>query len=43
MRAIGRIIIEAIRGRDDAATQRRLAGQVTEIVERFPVPGLPAA
>ena len=43
MRAIGRIIIEAIRGRDDAAVQRRLAGEVREIVDRFPVPGLSAA
>ncbi len=43
MVAIGRIIIEAIRGRDDAATQTRLAGEVREIVEQFPVPGLSAA
>jgi glycine hydroxymethyltransferase len=43
MRAIGRIIIEAIEGRDDKATQVRLAGEVSEIVDRFPVPGLSAA
>ena len=43
MRQVGRIIIEAIRGRDDPATQRRLAADVREIVDRFPVPGLPAA
>jgi glycine hydroxymethyltransferase len=43
MRSVGRIIINAIRSRDDEATQKRLAGEVTEIVERFPVPGLPAA
>jgi hypothetical protein len=43
MREIGRIIIEAIRTRDDASAQRRLAGDVAEIVGRFPVPGLPAA
>jgi glycine hydroxymethyltransferase len=43
MRAVGRIIIEAIRRRDDPATQARLAGEVTDIVNRFPVPGLPAA
>jgi glycine hydroxymethyltransferase len=43
MRAVGRIIIEAIRSRDDEAAQRRLAGEVAEIVARFPVPGLPAA
>jgi len=43
MRAVGRIIIEAIRRRDDPATQTRLAGEVAEIVNRFPVPGLPSA
>jgi len=43
MRAVGRIIIEAITARDDAAVQRRLADEVAEIVARFPVPGLPAA
>ena len=42
MRPVGRIIIEAIRPRDDDAVQRRLAGEVREIVDRFPVPGLPA-
>ena len=43
MRSVGRIIIEAIRKRDDEAVQRRLAGEVADIVARFPVPGLPAA
>ncbi|MFL5710817.1 MAG: serine hydroxymethyltransferase [Chloroflexota bacterium] len=43
MRAVGRIIIEAIRRRDEPATHARLAGEVSEIVSRFPVPGLPAA
>ncbi len=43
MRAIGRIIISAIRERDDPAAQTRLAGEVTEIVDQFPVPGLTAA
>lgn len=43
MRAVGRIIIEAINARDDGAVQRRLAAEVDEIVRRFPVPGLPAA
>jgi glycine hydroxymethyltransferase len=43
MRAVGRIIIEAIERRDDPAAQARLAGEVREIVNRFPVPGLPAA
>ncbi|MEO8571280.1 MAG: serine hydroxymethyltransferase [Chloroflexota bacterium] len=40
MRAIAGIITEAIRGRDDAREQARLAAQVREIVDRFPVPGL---
>ena len=43
MRAVGRIIIEAIRRRDEPAANARLAGEVREIVSRFPVPGLPAA
>jgi glycine hydroxymethyltransferase len=43
MRSVGRIIIEAIRSRDDDAVQRRLAGEVAEIVARFPVPGLTPA
>jgi glycine hydroxymethyltransferase len=43
MRAVGRIIIEAIRRRDEPAAHTRLAGEVSEIVSRFPVPGLPAA
>ena len=43
MRRIARIMVEAIRERDQPATQARLAGEVREIVDRFPVPGLPAA
>ena len=43
MRAVGRIIVEAINDREDEAVQRRLAGEVAQIVARFPVPGLPAA
>jgi glycine hydroxymethyltransferase len=43
MRSVGRIIIEAIAGRDDETVGRRLAGEVAQIVARFPVPGLPAA
>ncbi len=43
MRSVGRIIIEAIRSRADDAVQRHLAGEVADIVARFPVPGLPAA
>jgi glycine hydroxymethyltransferase len=43
MRAVGRIIIDAIRHRDEPAIQARLAGEVRQIVDQFPVPGLPAA
>src|SRR6187431_1852926 len=43
MRTVGRIIITAIEARDDEAIQRRLAGEVADIVNRFPVPGLSAA
>jgi glycine hydroxymethyltransferase len=43
MRSVGRIIVEAIRGREDAAVQRRLADEVESIVARFPVPGLTPA
>jgi hypothetical protein len=43
MRAVGGIIIEAIKRRDEPAAQERLAGDVREIVNLFPVPGLPAA
>ncbi|MFL5681847.1 MAG: serine hydroxymethyltransferase [Chloroflexota bacterium] len=43
MRAVARLIVEAIRRRDEPATHARLAGEVNEIVNRFPVPGLPAA
>jgi glycine hydroxymethyltransferase len=43
MRQVARIMVEAIRDRDVPAAQARLAAEVREIVERFPVPGLPAA
>ncbi|HEU5203954.1 MAG TPA: serine hydroxymethyltransferase [Candidatus Limnocylindrales bacterium] len=43
MRRIARIMVDAIRDRDEPAAQARLAGEVREIVDRFPVPGLPAA
>ena len=39
MRTIGRIIIDAIAKRDEPTAQARLAGEVREIVARFPVPG----
>jgi glycine hydroxymethyltransferase len=40
MRAIGRIIVSAIASRDEPVRQARLADEVREIVDRFPVPGL---
>jgi len=43
MAAIGRLIIEAIATRGDDAAQRRLAGEVSAMTERFPVPGLLSA
>jgi glycine hydroxymethyltransferase len=43
MRQVARIIIEAIRSRDDETVQHRLAAEVAAIVARFPVPGLAAA
>jgi glycine hydroxymethyltransferase len=43
MRAIGRMIIEAIATRGDEAAHRRLADEVRDITGRFPVPGLPSA
>jgi glycine hydroxymethyltransferase len=43
MRTVSRIIVEAIRKRDEPAEQARLAGEVREIVGRFPVPGMPPA
>jgi glycine hydroxymethyltransferase len=43
MRQVARIMVDAIRARDDATVQARLADEVREIVARFPVPGLPEA
>jgi glycine hydroxymethyltransferase len=43
MRRIARIMVDAIRERDEPAAQARFAAEVREIVDRFPVPGLPAA
>ncbi len=42
MRALGRIIVEAIETRSEPAEQARLAAEVREMADRFPVPGLPA-
>ena len=41
VREIGRMIVEAIRSRDEPAEQARLAAEVRDICGRFPVPGLP--
>ncbi|TFG67172.1 MAG: serine hydroxymethyltransferase [Thermomicrobiales bacterium] len=43
MRAVARIIVDAIEARDDPTRQAVHAEQVREIVSRFPVPGLPPA
>jgi glycine/serine hydroxymethyltransferase len=41
MAVIGRLIVDAIRCRDDAAVHERIRADVRELVARFPVPGLP--
>ncbi len=41
MREVGRLIVDAIRLRDDEAKMGELAGRVRDICARFPVPGLP--
>jgi glycine hydroxymethyltransferase len=41
MRTIGRLVVEAITGRDDAAVHARIREDVRELVARFPVHGLP--
>ena len=44
MGAARRYLLDSLdRERDEPVTQARLAGEVREIVDRFPVPGLPAA
>jgi glycine hydroxymethyltransferase len=40
MRAIARMITDAIRRRDEPASRERLREEVADIVARFPVPGL---
>jgi glycine hydroxymethyltransferase len=40
MRSVGRIIVEAIASRGDPVEEARLAAEVRDIVDRFPVPGL---
>jgi glycine hydroxymethyltransferase len=41
MRHVGRLIVDAIRGRDDAAVHDRIRAEVRELTAAFPVPGLP--
>ena len=41
MRTIGRLVVEAITGRDDEGVHARIREDVRELVARFPVPGLP--
>ena len=43
MRTIARLIVDAIRTRDEPAEQARLAAEVRAMCDRFPVPGLPGA
>ncbi len=42
MRLIAGLIVEAIEARDDASAQDAIRRRVSDIAERFPVPGLPA-
>jgi glycine hydroxymethyltransferase len=41
MRQVGRMIVDALRARDDAGVHDRIRAEVRELVARFPVPGLP--
>jgi glycine hydroxymethyltransferase len=41
MRAVAGLIVDGIAARGDAAAQERVRAGVAEIVDRFPVPGLP--
>lgn len=43
MRRVGTLLVEALRGRDDAQAGERIAAEVRDICRRFPVPGLPEA
>jgi glycine hydroxymethyltransferase len=43
MRQVARIIVEAIRSKDEPVVHDRLRAEVAGIVARFPVPGLPEA
>ncbi len=41
MRQIGRLVVSAIRDREEAGVHDRIRGEVRELTGRFPVPGLP--
>jgi glycine hydroxymethyltransferase len=41
MRHVGRMIVDALRDRDDPAAHDRIRAEVRDLVARFPVPGLP--
>jgi glycine hydroxymethyltransferase len=43
MRQVGRLIVRALRDRDDPETAPAVADEVRQICNRFPVPGLPTA
>ena len=43
MRLVGRLLVEALRTRDEPAEHARIRAEVHEICARFPVPGLPEA
>src|SRR4029079_14300309 len=41
MRQVGRMIVDALRDRDEAGVHDRIRAEVRDLVARFPVPGLP--
>ena len=43
MRLVGRLLVEALRTREEPAEHARIRAEVHEICARFPVPGLPEA
>ena len=43
MREVGRLIVAALTSRDEPAEQAKIAAEVRDVCERFPVPGLPEA
>ena len=43
LREVGRLIVGCPASRDEPAEQAKIAAEVRDICERFPVPGLPEA